>query len=156
MKKYLIWPFLLILLWETIVQLNFVDRFLLPSFFTIIITLFEILFSWEIILDLLSTVYKVIFSFLIAWFVWIPIWLVLGQSEKTYRKFEFIIDFFRSTPATAIFPIFILIFWVSDNSKIAVASFASMLIVIFNTSYWVINSNKSRILAANIMWATKK
>jgi NitT/TauT family transport system permease protein len=31
-----------------------------------------------------------------------------------------------------------------------------MLIIIFNTSYWVINSNKSRILAANIMWSTKK
>jgi sulfonate transport system permease protein len=94
-------------------------------------------------------------SFVVAVFLGWPIGLVLGMNRKVYKSCEFVIDFFRSTPATALFPLFLLIFGISDVSKIAAATFASFLIIVFNTAYGVMHSKRSRILAAEIMGASK-
>lgn len=156
MRKYtFIGPILLILVWAVASQLQLVDKFFLPDPFTTIGKLFQLLGSGAIIGDLISTLERVILSFVIALVVGLPLGLLLGRSEKIYRSFEFIIDFFRSTPATALFPLFLLVFGITDISKIAVAAFASMLIIIFNTAYGVMHAKKSRVLAAEIMGATK-
>ena len=156
MKKYnIIGPILLILVWAVASQLQLFDKFFLPDPFTVIKKLIELIGSGAILGDLFSTLGRVILSFIIALVVGLPLGLFLGRSEKIYRSVEFIIDFFRSTPATALFPLFLLIFGITDKSKIAVAAFASMLIIIFNTAYGVMHAKKSRVLAAQIMGATK-
>ena len=158
MKKHilaLIGPILLILAWIIVAKLHIVNPFFLPDPFTVIKKLFELLLSGAIVGDLTSTLIRVLLAFIIALVIGLPIGLLLGSSEKVYRSVEFIIDFFRSTPATAIFPLFLLIFGIEDNSKIAIAAFSSALIIIFNTAYGVMHSKKSRVLAARIMGATK-
>jgi len=156
MKKYnIIGPILLILVWVAASQLQLVDKFFLPDPFTVIKKLIELIGSGAILGDLFSTLVRVILSFIIALAIGLPLGLFLGRSEKIYRSVEFIIDFFRSTPATALFPLFLLVFGITDKSKIAVAAFASMLIIIFNTAYGVMHAKKSRVLAAQIMGATK-
>lgn len=156
MRKFtLIGPILLILIWAVAAQLELIDKFFLPNPFTTINKLFELLLSGVILGDLFSTFERVTLAFIIALVVGLPLGLILGRVEKIYRSVEFIIDFFRSTPATALFPLFLLVFGVTDNSKIAVAAFASVLIIIFNTAYGVMHAKKSRVLAAQIMGATK-
>lgn len=156
MRKYtFIGPILLILIWAVASQLQLVDKFFLPDPFTTIKKLIHLLGSGAIIGDLISTLERVIWAFIIALVIGLPLGLLLGRAEKIYRSVEFIIDFFRSTPATALFPLFLLVFGITDISKIAVAAFASMLIIIFNTAYGVIHAKKSRVLAAQIMGATK-
>ncbi len=68
---------------------------------------------------------------------------------------EFIIDFFRSLPATAIFPLFLLIFGVNDSSKIAVASFGAVLIILFNTAYGCMHAKQSRRTVAYLLGASR-
>lgn len=148
-------PIILIIIWAVVSQFQLIDTFFLPDPFTTIGKLFQLLISGEIIDDLIATLGRVILAFTIALVIGLPLGLFLGISEKIYRSFEFIIDFFRSTPATALFPLFLLVFGITDMSKIAVAAFASMLIIIFNTAYGVRHAKKSRILAAQIMGATK-
>ena len=156
MRKYtFIGPILLILIWAVAAQLQLIDKFFLPDPFTTIGKLFELLVSGAIVGDLISTLERVILAFIIALVIGLPLGLLLGRTEKIYRSVEFIIDFFRSTPATALFPLFLLVFGITDKSKIAVAAFASMLIIIFNTAYGVMHAKKSRVLAAQIMGATK-
>jgi len=156
MRKYtFIGPILLILIWAVVAQLQLVDKFFLPDPFTTIGKLFQLLGSGVIIGDLISTLERVVLAFVIALAIGLPLGLLLGRSEKIYRSVEFIIDFFRSTPASALFPLFLLVFGITDISKIAVAAFASMLIIIFNTAYGVMHAKKSRVLAAQIMGATK-
>lgn len=156
MRKYtFIGPIILLLIWAITAKLQLVDKFFLPDPFTIIGKLFQLLGSGAIIGDLISTLERVVLAFVIALVIGLPLGLFLGRSEKIYRSVEFIIDFFRSTPATALFPLFLLVFGITDKSKIAVAAFASMLIIIFNTAYGVMHAKKSRILAAQIMGATK-
>ena len=61
----------------------------------------------------------------------IPLGIVLGSQEKLYRSLEFVIDFFRSTPASAMFPLFLVLFGVGDETKISVAAFGAMLVILF-------------------------
>lgn len=156
MRKFtFIGPILLIVIWAVVAQLQLIDKFFLPGPFTTIGKLTQLLGSGAIVGDLISTLERVVLAFIIALVIGLPLGLLLGRSEKIYRSVEFIIDFFRSTPATALFPLFLLVFGITDKSKIAVAAFASMLIIIFNTAYGVMHAKKSRVLAAQIMGATK-
>ena len=156
MRKFaFIGPILLILIWAVASKLQLVDKFFLPDPLTTIGKLVQLLTSGAIVGDLISTLERVILAFVIALVVGLPLGLLLGRADKIYRSVEFIIDFFRSTPATALFPLFLLVFGITDKSKIAVAAFASMLIIIFNTAYGVMHAKKSRVLAAQIMGATK-
>jgi NitT/TauT family transport system permease protein len=154
-KTIFIGPIVIILIWFIVSFFKIVNPFFLPSPLEVLINLYSIFKTGEIFPDLFATLIRTLEAFLIAIIFGIPLGLFLGEKEKIYRNIEFIIDFFRSTPATALFPLFLLIFGISDNSKIAVAAFGACLIIIFNTAYGVFNAKKSRILATKIMGATK-
>lgn len=156
MTRYtLIGPILLIAVWEFATWMCLVDAFFLPDPWMVIKTMLDLLASGAIIGDIVATIERVGLSFMIAIAIGIPVGLMLGGSERIYRSVEFIIDFFRSIPATALFPLFLLVFGITDVSKIAVAAFASALIIIFNTAYGVMHARKSRTLAVRIMGASR-
>ena len=105
--------------------------------------------------DFVQTVLRTIYAISIASAIGIPLGVLLGSSEKVYRSFEFVIDFFRSTPASALFPLFLVIFGVGDRTKVLVAAFGAMLVILFNVAYGVMNARKTRILAAKVMGASR-
>ena len=82
--------------------------------------------SGSIYADLWATVYRTLWSFAIAVLIGVPLGIVLGSSESAYRSVEFVIDFFRSTPSSALIPLFLLIFGITDINKIAIASFLAL------------------------------
>lgn len=152
---FLIGPIIFIITWEIICLFGFVNNFFLPEPIEVFFTLYQLLTSGEILNDLFATLYRVFVALGLAIVVGFPLGLLLGLNKKIYKNCEFIIDFFRSMPSIAIFPLFVLLFGIGDNAKIAVAVFASILIIIFNTSRGIINSKKTRLLAAKLMGATK-
>lgn len=105
--------------------------------------------------DFSQTIVRTTVSFVIAIIVAVPIGVFLGSSETVYRSVEFSVDFFRSTPASALFPLFLVMFGVGEEAKIAVAAFGAALIILFNTAYGVMNARKQRQLAARVMGASK-
>jgi sulfonate transport system permease protein len=100
-------------------------------------------------------VWRTVQAFLIAAAVGMPLGVLLGSNERAYRSVEFLIDFFRSTPSSALIPLFLLIFGVSDINKVAIAAFGAFLIVVFNSAYGVINARKQRVMAAQVMGASR-
>lgn len=102
--------------------------------------------------DVISTLQRTLLAIVLA-LLGVPLGTVLGYQPRLYRLFEFPIEFFRSTPATAIFPLGLLIFGVGDAVKIWVAAFSSGLVVTFNVAYGVMNARKPRVLAARTMGA---
>ena len=74
-----------------------------------------------------QTVIRTFTAIAVAAVIAIPLGIVLGSSERLYRSVEFVIDFFRSTPASAMFPLFLVIFGVGNATKIYVASFGAAL-----------------------------
>ena len=153
-KNSLIGIVLVIILWGLVSKLNLIQSFFLPGPMDTFLELSKLILDKTIIKDILITLERVGLAFIIS-LIGIPIGLFLGSSRNVYESFEFVIDFFRSIPATAMFPLFLLIFGISDGSKIAVAAFASALIITFNTAYGVINSKKIRKEATKLMGASK-
>ena len=94
-------------------------------------------------------------SGLLGGLIGVPLGILLGSNEKIYESIEFAIDFFRSTPASAMFPLFLVLFGVGEATKIAVAAFGAALAILFNVAYGVMSVRKQRQLAAKVMGAPR-
>ena len=53
------------------------------------------------------------------------------------------------------FPLFLVLFGVGDETKISVAAFGAVLVILFNVAYGVMNARKTRLLAAKVMGASR-
>jgi ABC-type nitrate/sulfonate/bicarbonate transport system permease component len=143
------------LIWSLVTWLKLVDPVLLPSPLATFRTLWQGMVDGKLGVDFLKTVMRTIYSTAIAAVIAIPLGILLGSSEKLYRSVEFLIDFFRSTPASARFPLFLVLFGVGDRTKISVAAFGAALVILFNVAYGVMNARKTRLLAAKVMGASR-
>jgi len=144
----------LLVVWSVTVWMRIVDPVLLPSPVSTFKAMWAGMFHGKLGIDFLKTVERTIYSTIIAAVIAIPLGILLGSSEKLYRSVEFLIDFFRSTPASAMFPLFLVLFGVGDRTKISVAAFGAALVILFNVAYGVMNARKTRILAAKVMGAS--
>jgi sulfonate transport system permease protein len=148
-------PVLLFIVWDFVVRFGFIKPILLPSPADTLVALATGLMGGPLLLDFAVTVKRTLQAFAIAAVIGVPLGVVLGSNEKAYRSVEFLIDFFRSTPSSALIPLFLLIFGVSDINKVAIAAFGAFLIVVFNSAYGVINARKQRVMAAKVMGASR-
>jgi sulfonate transport system permease protein len=145
----------LLAIWTLATSANWVDPVLLPSPYATFSELWKGMDGGVLGFDFVKTVYRTAMATLIAAVIAIPLGIVLGSSEKFYRSLEFVIDFFRSTPASAMFPLFLVLFGVGDETKISVAAFGAILVILFNVAYGVMNARKTRLLAAKVMGASR-
>lgn len=148
-------PLLILALWWATAAGQWISPKLLPDPLSTLVTLGASIADGSIIGDFLGTFQRTLASFLIAAALGVPVGIVLGSDARIYRSVEFAIDFFRSTPATAMFPLFLLVFGIGEESKVAVAAFAAWLVIVFNVSYGVMNARPTRILAARVMGASR-
>ena len=145
----------LIVVWYLAVWYQVVDRVLLPSPIDTFRALWNGMTGGRLGFDFMRTLERTILATLIAAAIAIPLGILLGASEKVYRSVEFVVDFFRSTPASAMFPLFLVLFGVGDKTKISVAAFGAALVILFNVAYGVMNARQTRILAARSMGASR-
>ncbi len=145
----------LVLLWQIAVWIEIVDPVLLPPPKATFLAIWNGMTGGRLLFDFLRTVERTTLSIVYAAAISIPLGILLGSSTQVYRSVEFVVDFFRSTPASAVFPLFLVIFGVGDNTKILVATFGASLVILFNVAYGVMNARKTRLLAAKVMGASK-
>jgi NitT/TauT family transport system permease protein len=148
-------PVVLFLVWDLVVRVGFIKPILLPLPLDTLGALLRGLAGGTLLHDFAVTVGRTLQAFLIAGVVGVPLGVLLGSSEKAYRSVEFLIDFFRSTPSSALIPLFLMIFGTSDVNKVAIAAFGALLIVVFNSAYGVMNARKQRVMAARVMGASR-
>lgn len=145
----------LIAFWTMLTGLKVVDPVLLPSPWESFAALWKGMTSGGLLADFGKSVWRTVASFVIATLIAVPLGIVFGSSAKLYRSIEFVVDFFRSTPASAMFPLFLVLFGVGEKTKIAVAAFGAALVILFNVAYGVMNARKTRQLAARVMGAPR-
>ena len=155
LRVALIGPLALLLVWWLAFDAQWISHKLLPSPWATVQSLWQSVADGTITKDFNGSLYRTLYAFAIAAVAGIPVGILFGANQKIYRSIEFLVDFFRSTPATAMFPLFLLIFGIGDFAKIAVAAFAAWLVVVFNVAYGVMNARQTRILAARVMGASK-
>lgn len=98
-----------------------------------------------------ATLKRLMGGFALSAVIGIPLGLMMGYFAKVYYSLEFFVDFLRSIPAAAIFPLFILIFGIGSPSIVAVVTYACLLIIVVNTIYGVRNVKELRLMSARIM-----
>jgi NitT/TauT family transport system permease protein len=147
-------PLALFVVWDLVVRLGWIKAILLPTPWATVTALVAGLAGGALWADFVVTVARTLQAFALAAAVGVPLGVGLGSSERAYRSVEFLIDFFRSTPSSALIPLFLLIFGVSDVNKVAIAAFGALLIVLFNSAYGVMNARKQRVMAARVMGAS--
>ena len=162
MKRFKSEPYLpiigvigLLIVWYIAVWYRVVDPVLLPSPTETFRAMWTGMAGGRLGFDFIKTVERTTLATLIAAAIAIPVGIFLGASEKLYRSVEFVVDFFRSTPASAMFPLFLVLFGVGDKTKVSVAAFGAVLVILFNVAYGVMNARKTRLLAAKVMGASR-
>ncbi len=145
----------LVAVWYLAVWYQIVDPVLLPSPVDTLRALWNGIAGGRLGFDFMRTLERTILATLIAAAIAIPLGIALGSSERVYRSVEFVVDFFRSTPASAMFPLFLVLFGVGDKTKVSVAAFGAALVILFNVAYGVMNARKTRLLAAKVMGASR-
>jgi ABC-type nitrate/sulfonate/bicarbonate transport system permease component len=153
-KKW-IGPVALVAVWFLIAITKIVDPFFLPSPVAVGKQLGILLSTVTTYEHILKTFYRMMAGYFIAVGIGVPLGIILGYWEKIYDSVEFIIDFFRSFPATAMFPLFMLAFGLGDGSKIALVVFGCALLILVNTTYGVHGGSRTRKMVAETMKASQ-
>ncbi len=151
----LVGPMVLLLVWDLVVRFGLIKPILLPAPIDTLLTLINGMAGPVLLPHFWVTLERTLYAFAIATAVGMPLGIALGSNERAYRSVEFVIDFFRSTPASALIPLFLLIFGINNINKVAIAAFGALLIDIINCAYGVINARKQRVAAAKVMGASR-
>jgi len=137
-----------LILWELIVRFKLVSTLLLASPSKILEWLINNIGDNSLWVDIKQTLYRVFVSFLISILIGVPLGMLMGFSKSMEKLLRFPVDFSRSIPATALFPLFLLLFGAEEGSRIAAAIYGASLIILMNTMSGVKHANNARIKAA--------
>jgi NitT/TauT family transport system permease protein len=149
----LVGPIVILLLWSALAHTGLIPALFLPAPEQVIVTLYRALVSGEIWIDIWSTFFRLVIGFTLGVIAGVLLGLLMGYFESVYGALELVVDFFRSIPVMALFPLFLLFFGVGDRSKFFIAAYSSALIILINTMYGTRYSKKSRLRLVKVLRA---
>jgi NitT/TauT family transport system permease protein len=91
-------------------------------------------------LDIALTAARTVVAFAIGAVVGVPAGLLLGLNPKYYEASRVAIDFVRSVPVTALFPVAMLFLGIGDTAKLACVALGCALIVLVHSAGAVRNT----------------
>lgn len=142
---------ILVLIWEFVLRAGIVSPAVL-AYPIEVVRVFPELFNPGINgPDLSSTVIRSLSAFLLS----IPCGIVAGvlifNSGVMQRSAKFVLDFFRSIPATALVPVFLILYGTGDTTKVAVGTFSSALVICLATVTGLERRNATRLAVAHLL-----
>lgn len=148
---YILIPTILLCLWWIISCFELVSPLFLASPYDVSDHLIDSLLNGSMISDIGHTLYRVLVGFIFATIIGVPLGLLMGYSSKVYNALEFIVEFFRGIPTTALFPLFLLVFGIGDEAKFAVTAWGAGLVILINSMYGVHLGKELRVRVAKTM-----
>lgn len=139
---------ILLAVWFLVTATGLISRLFLPSPLAVFSKLYSMVFSLDLARDFWASLWRTLAGFLIGGAVGVTIGIIMGYYRKFYDLMEFPVDFFRSIPATAIFPLFIVIWGLGDRIKVFIAAWSTGLVVLINTIYGIRNVAQIRLMVA--------
>lgn len=136
--------------WAAVAQLRLVDLIILPSPWSVARALPQMV-RGHILVDVALTLGRVAAALAIACLGGIPAGLWLGYRRRWYQAIEGPLHALRSVPASALFPLFLIIVGVGESSIVALAAYPSLLVVLVNTVNGAALANKRRLYQAKLL-----
>ena len=144
-----------LLLWEALPRLGFVNAMLLPPLSDVIAALVQSLGRADVHMALGVTAAEVVVAFVIA----VPLGAALGilSAENAYFGdiFKPMLFYVFSVPKSIFLPMFILVFGIGFPQKVAYAAFSTIFIVIMSASAAVESVKAEHLLVARSYGATQ-
>jgi len=141
-------------MWAVVAAGRFVDPLFLPGPLAVAQGLYAGFVSGNLAIDAVVTTFRSLVGFALAALLGVPLGLLVGRMKPLSRGTQPTIDFFRSVPATALFPLFSFAFGIGDKAKIAIVIYACSLITLVNTAYGAMQVKELRIQSARILGAS--
>src|SRR3989304_4043474 len=110
---------LAIILWEVVARVINESLFL-PTFSTVIIVFFKMIFNLELIPHIYISMARALSGFLLAVIIGIPLGLIMGWSRRWDSFWSPLISLVYPIPKIGLIPLFILWLGIGDTSKVAV------------------------------------
>ena len=155
MKKEMLYgPAVILAVWYAVQLSHLINPLFLPPPHEVAKELLGLLFTAGLWNDIAASAWRIAASFALACVIGVAIGLLMGYYRGINSAFEMLVDFSRSLPALAIFPLMMLFLGIGDMAKIATAAFSCSLIIAIHSAYGVAHSKKTRQIVATLMGAT--
>jgi len=129
---------LFISLWILVADVaRLANPILLPAFKDVVHAFSTSLKNGELQTNLGMTLFRVVCGLGLGILVGVCGGVLIGSSDSLYRFFEFPVEFLRALPATAMFPFFLILFGLGEQSKVALIALPTSLLMLLNTYYGI-------------------
>lgn len=154
-NRRVLFPCLLLGLWSLLSYTALVSEFFMATPSDTAFALVRLFGTGEILEDLVFTIGRILSGLLIGSIFGLLAGCIIGISPRVWSYVEGTVDFFRSLPAFALFPFFILVFGPGDNAKVATTAWFVAFIMLVASAYTIRNTNSTRLNAARALGATQ-
>ncbi len=136
--------------WAAVTGLRLIDSLVLPSPWSVIRAVPGMLRE-RLLADIGLTLGRVLAALLFACVLGIPAGLFLGYRKRTYAVLEGPLHALRSIPASALFPLFLIVAGVGETSIVALAAYPSLLVILVNAVSGAALANQRRLYQARLL-----
>ena len=127
-----------ILIWEVLSRVEILNPQFIPSFSSIIETLFDTFLSQNFILSIGTSVERALMGFAVSIIIGIPLGFLLGGwFQKVDLITEPVVEIFSQVNPFILFHVFILLLGIGESTKIAVIAWTCIWPIMFNTIYGI-------------------
>ncbi len=140
----------LVAVWAAVAALRIVPAIVLPSPASVVRAVPKML-QERLLADIGLTLARVLGALAIACVFGIPLGLYLGYRKGVYQVIENPLHALRSVPASALFPLFLIVIGVGEKSIVALAAYPSLLVILANTVSGATLANKRRLYQARLL-----
>ncbi|MEH7123191.1 ABC transporter permease [Bacillus sp. JJ1532] len=138
----------LLLIWELVCRMNIVPPLFLPAPTAIVTAGWELISSGELLKNLLASLYRIGWGYLLGATLGIIIGLILGFSKWADAIFTPIVYSIYPIPKIALLPLIILWFGIGELPKVAIIALGVFFPVLINTFSGVKSVDQILIKAA--------
>jgi ABC-type nitrate/sulfonate/bicarbonate transport system permease component len=128
-------PIALIALWHFVHAVGLANPILVPSPSATFLDGMRLLASSALWHDFGATISRTLAGLFISCLLGIALGLAIGAVRGLHLLTTIPVDFLRSIPATALFPLAILLFGIGDSAKVAVVVYATTLVMVVQTYF---------------------
>jgi ABC-type nitrate/sulfonate/bicarbonate transport system permease component len=133
---------------------HLVSPLLIPPLHEVLLRLLELGRHDTLALDTASTLWRFALGFGLGVALGVVSGLFFGVFQKLYSAFELPLEFLRAMPVTALFPLFLILFGIGDQAKVAMAFLPTFLLLSVSTAAGVRQADHARRRMARVFGAT--
>ncbi|MDR2141983.1 MAG: ABC transporter permease [Deltaproteobacteria bacterium] len=143
--------FIIIILWEIFPKFGWIDPFLLPAFSDVVSGFYTLLKTGEFFKHFNVSIIRISCGFFGGLALAIPLGVFMGWFKTFEEYVNPLVEACRNSSVLTLYPIFILLFGIGEQAKIAIIMWGTTWVVLLNTIAGVKNVDPVLIKSARSM-----